>query len=78
MLIPYKKLEHETLIALIEAFIDREGTDYGEFEVDRNAMIEQVLQQLSCGKVVICFDSESESCNIITATRAREIGESQM
>ena len=76
MLIPYQKLKHDTLIALIEAFIDREGTDYGELEIHRDAMINQVLQQLRSGKVVICFDSDSESCNIITAKQAQDIGDS--
>jgi len=71
MLIPYRELQKSTLVALIEEFIDREGTDYGEFEVSREAMINQVYQQLSDGKVVICYDEESETCNLITANKAK-------
>jgi len=71
MLIPYQELQKSTLIALIEEFIDREGTDYGEFEVSRENMIAQVHQQLSDGKVVICYDTESETCNLITANKAK-------
>jgi len=71
MLIPYQELQKSTLIALIEEFIDREGTDYGEFEVSREAMINQVHQQLSDGKVVICYDEESETCNLVTANKAK-------
>lgn len=76
MLIPYQELNEVTLIALIEEFIDREGTDYGESEITRSTMISQVHQQLSNGKVVICYDTESETCNLITATKASAMGES--
>ncbi len=75
MLIPYDQLQETTLTALIEEFIDREGTDYGELEITRSAMISQVHQQLSNGKVVICYDTESETCNLITATKASSMGE---
>jgi len=76
MLIPYQKINENTLVALIEEFIDREGTDYGEFEVDRTTMIAQVHQQLTTKKIVICYDEELESCNLITATKAKSMGES--
>jgi len=71
MLIPYQELQKATLIALIEEFIDREGTNYGEFEVSRDNMIAQVHQQLSDGKIVICFDQESETCNLVPAHKAK-------
>lgn len=71
MLIPYQDLQKATLTALIEEFIDREGTDYGELEVSRESMVAQVHQQLSDGKVVICYDDESETCNLVTANKAK-------
>jgi len=70
MLIPYQELQATTLTALIEEFIDREGTDYGELAVSRETMVAQVHQQLSDGKVVICYDDESETCNIVPAHKA--------
>jgi len=76
MLIPYQDLNKSTLIALIEEFIDREGTDYGEVEVSRASMVDQVHQQLITGKVVICYDNESETCNLITANKAASMDES--
>ena len=76
MLIPYQELQESTLSALIEEFIDREGTDYGEFEVSRENMVTQVHQQLSEGKVVICYDTESETCNLVTAHRAKRDADS--
>jgi len=76
MLIPYQEIKETTLIALIEEFIDREGTDYGESEISRSSMINQVHQQLTSGKIVICYDAESESCNLITSHKATNMGES--
>ena len=71
MLIPYQELQATTLTALIEEFIDREGTDYGELTVSRETMVAQVHQQLSDGRVVICYDDESETCNLIPAHKAK-------
>lgn len=71
MLIPYQDLQKSTLTALIEEFIDREGTDYGEFDVSRETMVTQVHQQLSDGRVVICYDPESETCNLVPASKAK-------
>lgn len=71
MLIPYQDLQKSTLTTLIEEFIDREGTDYGEREVSRETMVAQVHQQLSDGRVVICYDTESETCNLVPASKAK-------
>ena len=71
MLIPYQELQAATLTALIEEFIDREGTNYGELEVSRETMVAQVHQQLSDGKIVLCYDDESETCNLVPAHKAK-------
>ncbi|MDA3918934.1 MAG: YheU family protein [Deltaproteobacteria bacterium] len=63
--IPYDQLNPETLHGVIEEFVTRDGTDYGEFEVSLDAKISQVLGQLKSGKAVIVFDQESETCNIL-------------
>jgi len=71
MLIPYQQLQESTLTALIEEFIDREGTDYGEREVSRKTMVMQIHQQLSDGKIVISYDTESETCNLVPSHKAK-------
>lgn len=76
MLIPYQDINPNTLISLIEEFIDREGTDYGELVASRSTMVEQIQQQLINGKIVICYDDESETCNLITSNKASTMGES--
>lgn len=50
---------------MIEEFVTRDGTDYGEIEVPLETKITQVLGQLAAGKVVIVFDPESETTSIM-------------
>ncbi len=65
MLIPYQDLDLDTLHNLIEYFILREGTDYGEQEVSLPQKTEHVLQQLKQGTVVILYSELSESVTLI-------------
>ena len=66
--IPYGQLNPETLNGVIEEFVTRDGTDYGEFEVSLKTKISQVLGQLKSGKAVIVFDQKSETCNILNSS----------
>ena len=63
--IPYDQLNPETLNGVIEEFVTRDGTDYGEIEVSLDTKISQVLGQLKSGKAVIVFDQGTETCNIL-------------
>jgi uncharacterized protein len=62
--VPYDQLAPETLRALIEEFVTREGAVHGHDDVALELHIAQVHGQLRSGKVVIVFDHESESCTI--------------
>ena len=63
--IPYDQLSSEALHGVLEEFVTRNGTDYGEIEVSLETKISQVLGQLKSGKAVIIFDQDSETCNIL-------------
>ena len=63
--IPHSQLSPEALHGVIEEFVTRDGTDYGEIEVPLDTKISQVLRQLESKKAVIVFDLESETCNIL-------------
>ena len=65
MEIPHQSLSPDTLQALIEEFVLREGTDYGETEVSLSQKSRQIMKQLDRGDIVIVFDPDTESCNII-------------
>ena len=66
MLIPYTKLSEEALRAIIEEYITREGTEYGVTEYTFEQKIEQIRQQLLQGEIKINFDSETETCNLVS------------
>ncbi len=63
--VPYNQLSPEALHGLIEEFVTRDGTDYGEVEVPLETKIAQVLSQLKSGKAVIVFDQKTETCTIL-------------
>nr|WP_320190321.1 YheU family protein [uncultured Desulfobacter sp.] len=63
----YDQLSPEALEGVVEEFVTRDGTDYGEREVPLEIKINQVMNQLRTGAAVIVFDSESETCNIFKA-----------
>lgn len=64
MLIPHRDLSAEALQGLIEEFVTREGTDYGEGEFTLSAKVAQVMEQLDSGRVVIVWDPESGSATL--------------
>ncbi len=64
MEIPYTALPDETLTAVIEDFITREGTDYGDADFTLQEKVAQVRQQLERGEIRITFDPESETCTL--------------
>lgn len=64
MIIPYQQLDPATLERLIESFVLREGTDYGNHEVSLDEKVEQVKLQLKNGTAVIVYSELHESVDI--------------
>jgi uncharacterized protein len=69
--IPHDELSPEALHGVVEAFVLREGTDYGEREISLEQKVAQVIQQLARREAQIMFDPVSESLDIVTAVRIR-------
>jgi uncharacterized protein YheU (UPF0270 family) len=65
--IPVNKLSAEALQGVIEEFISRAGTDYGEVEASQETKFRQVKQKLDNGLAVLIFDDETETTNIFLA-----------
>ncbi|MFZ4437627.1 MAG: YheU family protein [Syntrophales bacterium] len=65
--IPVDKLSPEALQGVIEEFISRNGTDYGEIEASSDTKFRQVKQKLENGLAVLIFDDETETTNIFLA-----------
>ncbi|MCD9490529.1 YheU family protein [Photobacterium phosphoreum] len=64
MIIPWQDIAPETLTNLIEQFILREGTDYGEVEISLSDKVAYVRRQLQAGDAVIVFSELHESVDI--------------
>jgi len=62
--VPAADLAPETLQALVESFVLREGTEYGVHEVPLATKVAQVLRQLQRGEARIVFDPDTESVDI--------------
>ena len=65
MEIPHNQVPEQTLLAIIEEFISREGTDYGHREYTLDEKVEKVKSQLLNGEIKLLFDSETSSCNLV-------------
>jgi uncharacterized protein len=63
--VPYTVLSPEALRGVIEAFVLREGTDYGECDVPHETKLAQVRRQLERGEARILFDPVSESVDVV-------------
>ena len=64
MIIPHHLLSPEALRGVIEAFVTREGTDYGVQDVPLATKVLQVQQQLDAGTAVLVYDEDTDSCTI--------------
>ena len=65
MIIPWQDLSPETLDNLIESFVLREGTDYGEHERSLEQKVNDVKRQLKSGDVVLVWSDLHETVNIM-------------
>ena len=63
--IPYEKLSKEALNGVIEEFVTRNGTDYGEAEISLETKIAQILSQLKSKNAFIVFDHHTETATIV-------------
>ncbi|MBM4282356.1 MAG: YheU family protein [Deltaproteobacteria bacterium] len=64
MEIPWDQLQPETLRALVEEFVLREGTEYGERDVPLADKVDAVLRQLRRGEARVLYDPDSETTTI--------------
>jgi uncharacterized protein YheU (UPF0270 family) len=67
IVIPHTELSAEALRSVVESFVLREGTDYGEREISLDQKVAQVLRQLERGEARIIFDAELESVDIVVS-----------
>jgi uncharacterized protein len=71
IVIPFRDLSDTALRGVLESFVLREGTDYGEREVSLEQKVAHVLRQLERGEAHIVFDAVLESIDIVVTQPAR-------
>lgn len=65
MKIPWQSLSQAALTGLIQEFVSREGTEYGDQEFKLDIKVTQVLSQLQKGKAEILYDDETHTTSIV-------------
>ncbi len=68
--VPHAELAPDLLHAVVESYVLREGTDYGEREFSLAEKVAHVIGRLERGEAQIVFDPETESVSIVSAPGA--------
>lgn len=65
IVVPHRELSPDALRGVVESFVLREGTDYGEREYSLDDKVVHVLKQLERGEARIEFDPNTETVDIV-------------
>jgi len=71
IVIPHTELSPDALTGVIESFVLREGTDYGERDVPFETKVLQVRGQLDRREAEIVFDPNTETVGIVVRKPGR-------
>lgn len=74
MIIPPNQLSEDALQGVLEEFIGREGTDYGEQELTLDEKVARLRPQVARGEVLIVFDEFLETLTLMRREDYREQG----
>ena len=75
VVVPHTELSADALQGVIDNFILREGTDYGDRTFSHEQKVAQVLRQLERGEARILFDPLDTSVTIVAAQPGRKRGQ---
>ena len=71
VMIPHAALATDLLRKVVEAFVLREGTDYGEKEYSLDEKVAHVVRQLDRGEAQIIFDPNSKTVDLVAIGASR-------
>jgi uncharacterized protein YheU (UPF0270 family) len=63
--IPPERLAPDTLVALLEEYASRDGTDYGLRELSLEEKVARLQSQLRSGELAIVYDASSEHWDLL-------------
>ncbi|XKM13863.1 YheU family protein [Orbaceae bacterium ac157xtp] len=64
MIIPWQELSQETLTNILETYVLRDGTDYGEIEKTLNEKVENLRRQIESNLLVIVWSEIHQTIDI--------------
>ena len=65
VVVPHRELSPDALASVVESFVLREGTDYGDREYSLSEKVAHVMRQLDRGEAQIIFDPNTETVDIV-------------
>lgn len=66
MIIPVEDIDPDVLVAIIESYVTRDGTDYGEYELSLAQKVQELLPKVKRQEILVVFDPETESVTLLT------------
>jgi uncharacterized protein YheU (UPF0270 family) len=63
--VPYRELSPDALRGVVEAFVLREGTDYGAREFTHEEKVAQLIAALERGEARILYDPATETVTLL-------------
>ncbi len=73
MIIDPKQLTPQALLGVVDNFILREGTDYGQEEMDYDQKREALMRKINNGEAVITFDADTQTITILSKEETQGI-----
>ena len=67
--IPFSELSPDALRGVVESFVLREGTEYGDRDYSLDEKVAHVMRQLERKEARILFDPASESVTLVVKNR---------
>jgi hypothetical protein len=71
LIVPHAELSAAALRGVIESFVLREGTEYGQHDFSLDQKVAHVMRQLERGEAQVVFDMDTETVDIVVARTAR-------
>ncbi len=72
--VPYRMLPGETLDALLEAFVTRQGYDTTDTGQGMRGWVAELKRQLERGELLIAHDLRTETTEVMTLAQWRAFG----
>ncbi|SDJ16064.1 YheU family protein [Billgrantia gudaonensis] len=72
--VPYRMLPGETLNALLETFVTRQGYDTTDTGAGMRGWVADLERQLERGELIIAHDLQTESTEVMTLAQWRAFG----